>query len=158
MTIGEKILTLAGRQIGYQEIPKNSNMTKYGKWFGLNGLPWCGMFVSWCYAKAGFPLGKIGFYRGFAGCQTAVAHFTKTGEITVEPKPGCIVFYDFNKDGRYDHTGLFVEWLDEAKTSFRAVEGNTAIGNNSNGGAVMLRTRVMKSYGVLFVNPKVLGA
>src|SRR3989304_6439332 len=139
---GTKIISVAKVEIGYAETPANSNKTKYGKWFGFDGVAWCGMFVSWCYAQAGFSLGKIGFTKGFAGCQTAVAHFTKTGELTKNPVEGDIVFFDWNGDGRYDHTGIFVRRL--TTSTFESVEGNTSLVNDSNGGQVMIRTRAYK--------------
>ena len=70
---------------------------------------------------------------------------------TLEPVEGDIVFFDWNGDGRYDHTGIFVMWLEKGKT-FHSVEGNTAIGNDSNGGGVMLRKRT--NHNVLFVKVK----
>lgn len=147
-----KIVEIAEKEIGVEESPKNSNKTKYGTWFGFSGVAWCGIFVSWCYAQAGKPLGNIGYLKGFAGCQTAFAHFTKTKEITKNPKPGDIVLFDWNGDKRYDHTGIFVKWLDTER--FECIEGNTAIGNDSNGGKVMLRIRNIKF--AIFVHPKVL--
>ena len=48
-----KIVEIAEKEIGQVEVPKNSNKTKYGKWFGLDGVAWCGIFVSWCYSQAG---------------------------------------------------------------------------------------------------------
>jgi len=143
-----KIINIARKEIGQGEKPLNSNKTKYGKWFGFDGVAWCGMFVSWCYAEANFQLPKIGFTKGFAGCQTAVAYFKKNNMITTKPVEGNIVFFDWNADGRYDHTGLFVKWID--KNTFESIEGNTAVGNDSNGGNVMLRKRVNKN--VIFVN------
>lgn len=143
-----KIVEIAKAEIGTTEVPKDSNKTKYGKWFGLDGVAWCGMFVSWCYAMRGKPLPNIGFKKGFAGCQTAVAYFKKNNRIVIKPNPGDIVFFDWNLDGRYDHTGIFVEWIEEGK-SFYSVEGNTSLTNQSNGGQVMLRKRNVK--GVLFV-------
>lgn len=134
-----EIVRVAEKEIGTIEKPQNSNKTKYGKWFGFDGVAWCGMFVSWCYATAGFPLPKIGFTKGFAGCQTAVAYFKKMNQITTKPVAGDIVFFDWNKDGRYDHTGIFVNWLNDSE--FETIEGNTAIGNDSNGGQVMRRKR-----------------
>jgi len=145
-----KIIEVATKEIGQGETPLNTNKSKYGKWFGFDGVAWCGMFVSWCYAQAGTPLPKIGFTKGFAGCQTAVAYFKKAGQVTTTPLEGNIVFFDWNNDGRYDHTGLFVKWIEVGK-SFETIEGNTAIGNDSNGGQVMRRTR--KNVNVLFVNP-----
>lgn len=149
---GQKVVTIAEKEIGVEESPKNSNKTKYGKWFGFDGVAWCGMFVSWCYSQAGYALGNIGYLKGFAGCQTAFAHFTKTKEITSKPVAGDIVLFDWNGDKRYDHTGIFVKWLDDNR--FEAIEGNTAVGNDSNGGKVMLRVRNKKF--AIFVHPKVL--
>ena len=143
-----KIVEIAEKEIGQKENPLNSNNSKYNKWFGLPSLPWCGMFVSWCYAQAGTPLPKIGFTKGFAGCQTAVAYFKKNNKITTEPKAGDIVFFDWNSDGRYDHTGIFVRKVNE--NTFESIEGNTSIGNQSNGGQVMLRKR--KYLGVIFAS------
>ena len=145
-----KVVEIARKEIGQGEVPLNSNKTKYGKWFGFDGVAWCGMFVSWCYAQVGAPLGNIGFKKGFAGCQTAVAHYRKTNRITNTPMAGNIVFFDWNGDGRHDHTGIFVRWIEVGKT-FEAIEGNTAVGNDSNGGNVMLRKRGVKN--VLFVDP-----
>lgn len=134
-----KIIEVALKEVGQVESPKNSNKTKYGKWFGFDGVAWCGMFVSWCYDQAGQRLPNIGFSKGFAGCQTAVAYFKKNKQITTSPVEGDIVFFDWNKDGRFDHTGLFVKWIDT--DTFETIEGNTAIGNDSNGGTVMVRRR-----------------
>ena len=61
-----KIVEIALKEVGYTETPKNTNKTKYGKWFGMDGLAWCGMFVSWCYDQAGQRLPNIGFSKGFA--------------------------------------------------------------------------------------------
>jgi hypothetical protein len=145
-----EIVRVAEKEVGQGEKPLNSNKTKYGKWFGFDGVAWCGMFVSWCYATAGFALPKIGFTKGFAGCQTAVAYFKKNNQITNTPGPGDIVFFDWNRDGRFDHTGIFVKWINN--NEFEAIEGNTAIGNDSNGGTVMRRKRDKTKANILFVN------
>lgn len=147
-----KIIQVAEAEIGYTEIPANSNKTKYGKWFGYDGVAWCAIFVSWCYDKAGYPLGNIGYLKGYAGCQSGVAFFTKTKRITTNPVEGDIVFFDWNGDGRFDHTGIFVKWID--KTTFETIEGNTSLTNQSNGGEVMRRKRKLKN--VLFAHPKCL--
>jgi len=152
---GEKIIAIAKKEIGVTEVPFNTNKTKYGQWFGLNGVAWCGIFVSWCYDKAGFPLGNIGFSKGFAGCQTAYDYFKKNGQITKEPQIGDIVLFDWNNDKRYDHVGLFVGWVANGK-SFSTIEGNTSMTNQSNGGCVMDRVRDMGTNPI-FIHPKVLG-
>lgn len=144
----EKIVEIARAEIGQGETPLNSNKSKYGKWFGFDGVAWCGMFVSWVYFHAGKPLGNIGFTKGFAGCQTAVAHFKAKGWVAKTPVAGDIVFFDWNGDGRYDHTGIFVEKV--GKHHFESIEGNTSLTNQSNGGQVMLRMR--KYDNVIFVH------
>lgn len=50
------IVELAINQIGHKEDPADSNKTMYGEWFGMNGVPWCAIFVSWVYAHANKPL------------------------------------------------------------------------------------------------------
>lgn len=148
-----KIIAVAEKYIGTKESPINSNKTIFGKWANYDGVAWCGLFVSKCYEEAGFALPKIGFaFNGFAGCQTAVMHFTKTNEITNNPVAGDIVFFDWNSDLRYDHVGLFSRKIDELH--FETIEGNTSVGNDSNGGQVMKRIRTFK--GCVFVHPKVL--
>jgi hypothetical protein len=142
-----KIVEIARKEAGYIEAA--GNKTKYGKWFGLDGVAWCGMFVSWCYFQAGKPLPKIGFLKGFAGCQTAHVYFKKNGWITTTPVAGDIVLFDWNKDGRYDHTGIFEGWINDTK--FETIEGNTSPLNNSNGGEVMKRIR-NKSVAI-FIHP-----
>lgn len=149
MTLSEKIVSIALNEVGYTEYPANTNRTKYGKWFGLDGDKWCGIFVSWVYDRAGAPLGNIGFTKGFAGCQTAVAHFKKKNKITDTPIPGDIVFFDWNMDGRYDHTGIYVK--DYGTDYIMTVEGNTSLTNQSNGGEVMYRRRLRSQ--ALFVHP-----
>ena len=52
MTTAEQILQVARGELGYKESPAGSNRTKYGAWFGLNGQPWCMMFVQWCFRQA----------------------------------------------------------------------------------------------------------
>ena len=147
-----KLVEIALKEVGTVENPKNSNKTKYGAWFGLDGNAWCAMFVSWVYAQANMQLPKIGFKKGFAGCQTGYAYFKENKWITKSPKPGDIVLFDWNNDKRYDHTGIFVKWIDQSKGTFQTIEGNTSLTNQSNGGEVMIRTRSTKV--AIFASPK----
>lgn len=149
----EKIIEIAHREIGVTENPPNSNRCKYTEWFGLNGQPWCGMFVSWVFFMAGIPLPKIGYSKGFAGCQYAVANVSKWGRIVTIPLPGDVVFYDWEGDGKFDHTSIFEK--DLGKGLFQAIEGNTSFKNDSNGGMVMARAD-RKYKTAIFVRPYVL--
>ena len=137
-----KIIEIAEKEIGYKETPDNSNMTKYGKWFGFDGVAWCAIFVSWVYEQAGISLKNIQYPKGIAGCQSAYLYFKKNNKITDNPEPGDIVLFYWNSDGSYDHAGIFVK--DISATKFESIEGNTSINNQSNGGEVMRRIRNKK--------------
>ena len=109
--------------------------------------------MSWVFFNAKLPLGTIDYLRGFAGCPYAVRNVRKWGRLVTVPQPGDVVFFDWNGDGIFDHTGIFVK--DLGKGLFQSIEGNTAFGNDSNGGEVMKRSD-RKYKHAIFVRPKVL--
>lgn len=147
-----KIIEVAKAEIGTTESPAKSNKTKYGKWFGWDGVAWCAMFVSWVFAQAGKPLGNIGFSKGFAGCGTGLDFFKKKKAVTVNPQSGDIVFFNFNGHKNPEHVGIFDSLID--KDSFYSIEGNTSSGeqgSQSNGDGVYRRKRYFK-HTVAFIN------
>jgi peptidoglycan hydrolase-like protein with peptidoglycan-binding domain len=152
----QTIINTATAENGTKESPPNSNKTKYGKWYGLNGVKWCAIFVSFVYDHAGHPLERIDTAKGYQSCQSGYNFWKKNNRFTREPQPGDIVLYDWTGDGVCDHTGIFVRWLDSEKTRLQTWEGNTALGNDSDGGEVMLRERE-RSLVRAFVTPIVLG-
>jgi len=150
-----KIIEIATKEIGVTENPPDSNSVKYNDWiYGKKvsgpSYPWCGAFVSWCFYHAGFPIQKAGLKKGFVGCQYAVANLKKWGRLVTVPKAEDIVFFDWNGDGKFDHTGIFVK--DLGNGLFESIEGNTAFGNDSNGGQVMRRAD-RKYKHAIFVRP-----
>jgi len=153
---GQQIVNIAFKEVGTKEEPKNSNETKYGKWFGFNGVAWCAIFCSWCYSMAGFPLPNIGFKKGMAGCQTAVKYFRENKLIVSVDKlqVGDLVFFDWNNDGRFEHVGLFNGWRDKDLLEAYTIEGNTSLTNQSNGGEVMSRKRNLSAINCVFARPK----
>lgn len=146
----EHIIDTAAAEDGTKESPPNSNRTKYGAWFGYDGAPWCAMFVSWVYHHAGHPLGNVETPMGFKYCPAGYNHWRANHRLTDDPLPGDIVLFDWNGDGTCDHTGIFIRWIEKGKT-FASWEGNTSVGNDRDGGAVMMRTR-KKSVVKCFVN------
>ncbi|MFK5173308.1 CHAP domain-containing protein, partial [Propionibacterium freudenreichii] len=82
----------------------------------------------------------------------ALNYFRKTRRTTFSPAPGDIVFFDWDLNGNVEHAGIFVKWID--KNHFECIEGNTAVGNDSNGGEVMIRKRHKKF--AKFVHPECL--
>ncbi|MSQ79971.1 MAG: CHAP domain-containing protein [Flavobacteriaceae bacterium] len=153
MTNRQKVIDTATAEIGKGEVPLNSNKTKYGAWYGigLNGQPWCAIFVSWVFDKAGIPLCKVDSAKGYHYCPSAYNFWKKNKQLTTTPQSGDIALFDWGKDGKSDHTGIFVKDNGDGKT-FTAIEGNTAIGNDSNGGTVMQRSRHY-SMVLAFVSP-----
>jgi len=156
MTKGEKIVKTAFAEVGTKESPKNSNLQKYGEWFGYNGVAWCAIFVSWVYAMAGYPLIKMGYLKGFAGVRPALAKYLKGGHVITDREKvrlGALVFFDWNGDGKFDHVEIFNGWVNGAtKKSFYSIGGNTSKSNLSNGGAVESNKR-KDGPNVIFVHP-----
>lgn len=140
MTTANDVLNVARKEIGTEESPANSNRTKYGAWYGMDAQPWCGQFVSWCFAQAGLPL-HITTDKGYAYCPYGVNYFKKAGRWSSTPSVGAIVFYGSPSESV--HTGI-VESFDNS--TITAIEGNTALGNDANGGAVMRRQRARNNW------------
>ncbi|UBF26693.1 CHAP domain-containing protein [Kovacikia minuta CCNUW1] len=138
MTTPQDVLSIAARQIGITESPPDSNMNKFGAWYGMNGVPWCAIFVSYCFSVAGLRL-PITTEKGFAYCPFGVDWFKDQRRWFNTPQVGDVVFYNWSGDGIADHVGI-VESIN-ADGSVVSIEGNTDIGNEGNGGKVMRRTR-----------------
>ena len=146
-SIGAKALVEALRHVGETEKPVNR--TPFGAWFGVDGVPWCNTFVSYCF-KVGAGYTICAGYHGpgvyTRGCtfvpttkQWLVASGMWRGRST--PQPGDIAI--FNWDGGVpDHIGLVVKDLGGGR--FESVEGNTSPADNSNGGCVMQRIRTIQ--------------
>lgn len=140
MSSASKVLQIARAELGYKESPRNSNKTKYGKAYGMDGQPWCAMFVWWVFKKAGCP--EL-FYGGkkSAYCPTIADYYIAKKQTVSKGsgKAGDIVLFDFNNNNSSDHIGII-----EKKNSdgtYTTIEGNTSTSSNANGGQVMRRTR-----------------
>lgn len=141
MTAVERLLDTARGEIGVTEYPPGSNKVKYNTWFygreaSGSGYPWCCAFVCWVFHRAGLS----GLVRRTGGCTTMMNWFKAKGRLAPvrEARPGDLVFYQFDKDAYADHIGI-VERAD--KTGLTAIEGNTSMTSDDNGGAVMRRRR-----------------
>ena len=135
----EKAFAEAVKHLGEKEAPPNSNKVSFSNWYGMVG-PWCAMFVTFCYVRAG---SKSAFKKGrnWAFCPFMLAS-ARAGDnhlaVTRKPKRGDVVLYGFGGSVA-QHIGIFERFTDGR--NFTAIEGNTAVGNDSNGGAVMRRKR-----------------
>lgn len=111
------LVDVAIGEIGYKE--SGSNQTKYGEWYGLNGAPWCHMFVSWCGSQAGYPLDIV---PKTASCEAAEQgakrkkYWADRGSYT--PQRNDIVYF---RSG--SHAGI-VEYVENGR--LHTIEGNSS--------------------------------
>ena len=145
MTQAQDFLAIAVKELGTIEVPDNK--TKYGKFTGHDGQPWCGSFVMWCAAQLK-PAVKMpncvytpAGVSGFQGLGTWVNH------ETAKPAPGDIVFFSFDGKGT-EHVGIVL--ADNGDGTITTVEGNTSpdtkpTGSQANGGEVCKKLRAYRS-------------
>lgn len=125
---------LAKSKVGTIETPVN--IQEFGKWYGMNGVPWCAIFVSWCFANSGSKSFSRRSRWAYVPYVLNDAHAARNGlTITRAPEPGDLVLFDWDSDGVCDHIGIV-----EKPSPLVTIEGNTSPTDNSNGGQVMRRT------------------
>ena len=140
----DKIVEIAKAEVGFTET--ENNITKYGKWYGMDGQPWCAMFVSWVYKQAG--LSKrvaASTSKGFASCDAGLKWFVKHNKLVGvgQARAGDIVFFQFDKDPQPDHVGIVIK-NNTRLNRLVCIEGNTSPdnkGSQSNGGGVYKKKR-----------------
>lgn len=147
----EKVTPLeaAKQHLNYKETPVNK--TIFGEWYGMDGNPWCAMFVSWAFHQAGE--GKkvnASSKKGFASCDAGMKWFAKKGKLVpiAQAQAGDIVFFQFDADAQPDHVGI-VERNNTKLKRLVCIEGNTSansMNSQSNGGGVYRKKR---SYGTV---------
>lgn len=139
MATAQKLLDIARAEVGTKEQPANSNRVKYNTWYygrevSGSAYPWCMAFVQWCFKQAGMPLGIK-----TAGCTTFMNWAKGTGRwVTDNYQPGDVILFNFDGVPDSEHVGICESF---SGTILNTIEGNTAIGNDDNGGAVMKRQR-----------------
>ena len=140
-----RALDYARQYLGTKEDPKRPNrgpmIDKWNKAAGVPlGSPWCMSFMRAMFKLAGVTLGggaSVGFFE-----EWAVQH----GELVVRrPFKGDVVCYRFDSDSWPDHVGIVEKVLSLSRHGrpflIRAIEGNTALGDDADGGQVQRRTR-----------------
>ena len=143
MPAAKDLIAVARAELGVKESPAGSNKVKYNTWYygrEVSGpsFPWCMAFVQWCCDRAGVALPVL-----TASCTALMVEARKAGMwVTSGYREGDIVLYDWGRDRYPDHCGV-VESVSGPQIT--AIEGNTAVGNDSNGGCVMERVRTEKA-------------
>ena len=145
------MIQIALGEVGYIEKATNSNLdsktanpgtnnyTKYGKWYGMNGQPWCDMFVSWCADQAGESeaVGKYAYVPSHQNFFANKGKYFARGAKT--PQAGDIVIFK-----NESHIGI-VEYVSGGY--LHTIEGNTSGGSTlvANGGGVFRKTYPLTS-------------
>ena len=150
MATARALIDIALAQLGTKESPAGSNNVKYNTaYYGrevYDGLwdtkfPWCVVFLWWCFREAGAP---ALFYGGdkTASCGTLLGYYRARGQAVTDGdyQPGDLIFYNFQDGSDPEHVGLCESFGGATVVS---IEGNTGIGNDANGGAVMRRSRTL---------------
>lgn len=123
----EKLVNVAKYELeqGFREDNAN-NITPYGQWYGMNGQPWCAMFVSFCAYQAGVLETLVPRYSWCPSGMTWYKnknryHKANSGYV---PKVGDIIFFYNNELGRVAHTGIVIGG---DKSYVTTIEGNTTL-------------------------------
>jgi len=131
---------------------------KYKSIYGIhdNGTAWCTLFVGYCAKNVG--LIDADLYPSLSE-NTTCTNVRKwmrdrgwyvEGHNTYTPKPGDLVLYDWNQDGKLEHIGI-VEYFDGTK--LHTIEGNT--GDTSQSSILAKKSRSINNtidgYGVICV-------
>lgn len=125
----EDIIAIAETQLGYTE--GAGDITKYGAWYGMNGQPWCAMFVSWCANEAGISNSVI---KSHASCDVGMQWFDENGRFfpgrkyggTYIPKRGDIVYFGLQlNNGDFDSNHVGIVYKVDDKRIY-VIEGNSS--------------------------------
>lgn len=112
------IVEIALSQVG------NVGGQPYWSWYGFKSrVEWCAVFVSWVANEAGYL--ESGIIPKFAGVSNGINWFKAVGQWKNKgyiPKPGDIIFFDWEVDNSPDHTGI-VEKVENNRVY--TIEGNS---------------------------------
>ena len=141
----ERVIELARGELGNAESPAGSNCTKYGAAYGLQGQPWCVIFLWWLFREAGESAAFFGGAKT-ASCGTLLRWYREQGQtVPIEQvQPGDIVILNFHGTKDTEHCGLVVDVKRAITTvaSVTTIEGNTSSsGSQDNGGIVCEKVR-----------------
>ena len=118
ITSNNALVAIAQSQIG------NEGGETYWRWYGFEDhVDWCAIFVSWCADQAGML--ETDSIPKYAVCDDGIRWFIKQGKWynrKIEPKPGMIIFFDWDDDGASEHTGIVEKYEDGLVYT---IEGNS---------------------------------
>ena len=154
----QAVIDVARAYLGTTEDPPGSNRTIFGAEYGLDGQPWCVMFLWYCFTHAGE---RMAFFGGgkTASCSILLRWYKEQGlTVPVEDvHAGDIVLLNFHGGKDPEHCGLVVDVFHMIQPGpdhegiidyIRTIEGNTTSkkdGSQDNGGCVAMKQRFEKN-------------
>ncbi len=132
MATAKEFVEKAWSQKGTTE--SGENITKYGEWFGLNGEPWCAIFVCWCFDQVG-----MGSVMPKTASAAAFAYYAeKNGKGTFhaqgssyQPKMGDLFIKAYNGSDFSNNGHIGICYSDASGGKFTSIEGNSSNRVNS---------------------------
>ncbi|BAL01892.1 hypothetical protein OBV_p-00370 (plasmid) [Oscillibacter valericigenes Sjm18-20] len=115
----------------------------YWSWYGFHSrVEWCACFVSWCMNQTGHDEVK------YSSCSRGVSYFQSAGRFAAggytDIVAGDVIFFDWQGDGKPDHTGLVIG--SDGKYVY-TVEGNS--GDTCRTKKYLLSSSVVFGYGLM---------
>ena len=81
----ERTIAIARSYRGVKESPAGSNHQQFGVWYGMDRVPWCAEFASFCLYTAGLRFTDATTAKGFSYCPSIVAWGKRHGRISRTP-------------------------------------------------------------------------
>ncbi len=131
-----QLLTIAQSQVGVREATGHNDgqaVERYLRYTGnKKGEPWCAAFVSWVFARAGYPQPKTAWSPALLPKQRLLNKAT----------PAAVFGIYFKDKGRIAHAGLVEKQKDHW---IYTIEGNTNIAGSREGDGVYRKLRHAKT-------------
>lgn len=116
-----ELLATARSQLSYRSTRLKS---KFNKWTGSVGQPWCSAFVSWVSAASGngsvIPK-RARLYQLIPEAKKTMRTYKNSSKR--EPRLGTLAFFDFGGRGEATHVGLVIK---ATKSKLYTLEGNAS--------------------------------
>jgi|GEM_PF-3062206 len=124
LSVAEEELSKGFKEYKPKGAKEGDNNNPYGKWFGLNGQPWCAIFVSFCANEAGI-LGTV--VPKYSNVEEGRKWYVKKGRFKgvssgYAPKAGDVIFF---RNGNQNHTGIITAYDPKTKEII-TIEGNSS--------------------------------
>ena len=126
-----RMVDIALSQVGTQERNADGtigsgNYTEYGAWYGMDGQPWCAMFVSWAADRAGLLNTVVprqaSTSRGVSAYMDRGLYAPRSSNYI--PREGDAIYFQNSSTGQVKHIGIVVAYDPQAQRVY-TVEGNT---------------------------------